>query len=84
MTSEGCRLLVTDQGRGIPTQALDHLTQPFYRADKARSREQGGAGLGLALCQEIVAFHGGTLKFENRAAGGVCVTAELKGGRPCG
>ena len=82
MTEEGCLIRVLDSGRGIPPQALEHLTEAFYRVDKARSRKQGGFGLGLALCQEIAAFHNGSLQFANRAEGGACVTVELKGGRP--
>lgn len=81
MTEDGCLIRVLDSGRGIPLQALEHLTEAFYRVDKARSRKQGGFGLGLALCQEIAVFHNGSLKFANRAKGGACVTVELKGGR---
>lgn len=81
MTDDGCRIRVSDSGRGIPPQALEHLTEAFYRVDKARSRKQGGFGLGLALCQEIVVLHNGSLGFANRPEGGVCVTVELRGGR---
>lgn len=82
MLEDGCRVRVLDTGRGIPPEALRHLTEAFYRADKARSRRQGGFGLGLALCQEIVALHHGSMRFENRPQGGACVTVELRGGRP--
>ena len=83
MLPDGCRVRVMDTGRGIPEDALAHLTEAFYRVDKARSRKQGGFGLGLALCQEIVALHNGSIWFENRDGGkGTCVTAELRGGRP--
>lgn len=81
MTGEGCRIRVLDNGRGIPNDALNHLTEAFYRVDKSRSRAQGGVGLGLALCREIVDFHHGDLRFENRPGGGVCVTVELRRGR---
>ncbi len=82
MLEDGCRIQVTDTGRGIPPQALEHLTEAFYRVDKARSRKQGGFGLGLALCQEIAALHNGSIRFENRPQGGARVTVELRGGRP--
>jgi signal transduction histidine kinase len=82
MLEDGCLIQVLDSGRGIPPQALNHLTEAFYRADKARSRKQGGFGLGLALCQEIAALHHGSIRFENRPEGGACVTVELRGGRP--
>ena len=82
LPEDGCRITVTDTGRGIPPEALAHLTEAFYRVDKARSREQGGFGLGLALCQEIVKFHHGTIRFANRPEGGADVIVELKGGCP--
>ena len=80
---DGCRFRVSDDGRGVPPQALEHLTEAFYRVDKARSRAQGGFGLGLALCQEIAALHGGSIRFETRPPSekGTCVTVELRGGR---
>ena len=83
MLEDGCRILIQDEGRGIPSEALPHLTEAFYRVDKARSREQGGTGLGLALCQEIVELHHGTIRFSNREDRGACVTVELRGGRAC-
>lgn len=82
LLEDGCRIQVLDTGRGIPPQSLERLTEAFYRVDKARSREQGGFGLGLALCQEIVALHRGTIRFDNRPQGGAQVTVELRGGRP--
>ena len=48
MLSDGVRFRVLDTGTGIPEEALAHLTEAFYRVDKARSRQQGGFGLGLA------------------------------------
>ena len=82
MTSQGCRIRVCDNGRGIPPQALAHLTQAFYRVDKSRSRQQGGVGLGLTLCQEIASLHAGELHFESQPGKGTCVSVELNGGRP--
>ena len=83
MLPEGCRIQVLDEGRGIPPEALPHLTEAFYRVDKARAREQGDAGLGLALCREIVQLHHGSLSFANRPEGGAWVTVVLRGGSPC-
>ena len=80
MLPGGVRIRVLDTGGGIPEEALDHLTEAFYRVDKARSRKQGGFGLGLALCQEIAALHCGSLQFANRTdTHGCCVTVELRG-----
>ena len=81
MTGEGCRFCVEDDGPGIPGEAREHLTEAFYRVDKSRSRKQGGAGLGLTLCEKIVKLHGGELSFESEEGRGTKVTAELKGGR---
>ena len=81
MTDEGCVLCVDDDGPGIPEEAREHLTEAFYRVDKSRSRKQGGAGLGLTLCAEIVKLHGGTLVFKKHRGGGTRVIAELRGGR---
>lgn len=82
MTSDGCVLEVRDTGRGIPQEAIFHLTEAFYRVDKSRSRALGGAGLGLTLCSEIVHLHGGQLEFESREGEGTCVRAVLRRGRP--
>ncbi len=81
MTERGCTLCVSDNGRGIPQQAMPHLEEAFYRVDKARSRQQGGAGLGLTLCHEIAKFHNGTIRFDSKESAGTRVTVELNGGR---
>ncbi len=80
MTSEGCILSVVDDGRGIPQEALKHLTEAFYRVDKARARVRGSAGLGLALCDKIVQLHHGTMEFESAEGVGTKVTVTLNGG----
>ncbi|MDE6888354.1 MAG: HAMP domain-containing histidine kinase [Eubacterium sp.] len=81
MTTDGCLVKVTDNGQGMPRAALSHLTEAFYRVDKARSRAQGGAGLGLTLCAEIARRHGGMILFESEEGRGTTVTVTLKGGR---
>lgn len=80
MTTVGCLLYVADEGKGIPEEALKHLTEAFYRVDKARARSKGSAGLGLALCQKIVELHHGSIHFESKEGLGTMVMAELKGG----
>lgn len=83
ITGDGCTLTVRDTGRGMPPEVLDHLTEAFYRVDKSRARAQGGAGLGLTLCDRIAALHQGQLRLESRPGQGTTVTVTLKGGRPC-
>lgn len=75
-----CTLWVEDDGPGIPEEARDHLTEAFYRADKSRSRAQGGAGLGLTLCAKIAELHGGNISFQSTEGQGTKVTVRLKGG----
>jgi len=77
---EGLRIRVADNGRGMPEEALNRLTEAFYRVDKSRSRAQGGAGLGLSLCKRIADLHNGTIRFTSREGVGTCVTVLLKGG----
>jgi signal transduction histidine kinase len=71
--AEGGRLTieVADEGGGIPPEALVHVFDRFTRADSARSRAQGGAGLGLAIVDAIVRAHGGTCTAANSADGAV-------------
>lgn len=80
MLPEGCRIIVADNGEGIPEAALEHLTEAFYRVDKSRSRKQGGAGLGLTLCAKIVELHHGSMAFQTNEKRGLRVVIELKGG----
>lgn len=75
----GCQFQVTDTGRGMDPVELEQITEPFYRVDKARSRSQGGAGLGLALCQQIARLHKGDLRFESAPGVGTRVTVTLCG-----
>lgn len=70
----GVTILVRDYGRGIPQKELDKICQPFYMVDKSRSRKAGGAGLGLALCQEIVAVHRGRMRIDSREGQGTLIT----------
>ena len=54
---------VQDQGIGMTEETIQRACEPFWKADKARTRSQGGAGLGLSLCQQIAELHQGTLSF---------------------
>ena len=71
------RLAVTDQGPGIATEHLPHLTRRFYRTDPGRSRASGGTGLGLAIVKHIVERHGGTLDIASKVGQGTCAAVLL-------
>lgn len=70
-------LRVQDSGIGIPQQEQAKIFERFYRVDKARSRAQGGNGLGLSMAQWIVAQHHGSIQVESRAGEGATFQVEL-------
>lgn len=63
--NESAVLFVRDNGVGMTEEQLQRITEPFYRTDRSRAREDGGTGLGLALCDRIVKAHGATLDFRS-------------------
>lgn len=70
-------LTVTDNGAGIPPEALPHVFERFYRADKARSRYSGGSGLGLSIVNAICSAHRGEVVIASREGVGTTVTIRL-------
>ena len=72
------KLKVSDTGIGIAAGEQDLIFDRFYRADKARSRESGGNGLGLAIAREIVRLHKGKIQVDSRPGEGTTFTVELK------
>ena len=70
-------LRVSDSGPGVPEDALDKMFEPFYRLDDARGRLTGGVGLGLAITDRAVRFHGGRVRAFNRREGGLTVEIRL-------
>jgi len=76
--ADGLTISVSDNGPGVPPDTLAHLFEPFYRVDSARSRAEGGHGLGLAIAERIVRRHGGQLEAANREdTSGLRVTMAL-------
>ena len=65
------RLIVEDTGIGIPAEDMPHIFDRFYRVDKARSRDEGGSGLGLSIVRDTVRQHGGEVEVAPREDGGV-------------
>ena len=68
---------VADEGQGIPPEALDQVFERFARADRARSRREGGAGLGLAIVAAIARAHGGSVTARPGASGGTAFELRL-------
>ena len=73
----GYAFYVCDKGKGMPEAELSRITEAFYMVDKSRSRKQGGAGLGLSICAEIVKRHGGRLDFQSEEGKGTLVRVWL-------
>lgn len=68
---------VSDSGPGVPPDALTKVFEPFYRLDDARGRMTGGVGLGLAITERAVRFHGGKVSASNRKGGGLTIELRL-------
>ncbi len=74
MAAEGNCITVRDWGCGIPEDEIPKVTEAFYMVDKARSRREGGSGLGLALCDKIAQLHGAALRIESVPGEGTVVS----------
>ena len=74
---EKCIIRVSDTGCGIPEEYQRSIFQPFFRVDKSRSREFGGAGLGLSLVWEIAELHGGSVWVEESSEKGTTIAVGL-------
>ena len=70
---KGYLFQVKDYGLGIPEEEIQKITKAFYMVDKSRARERNGAGLGLALCAEILSLHHSSLCIESKLGEGTCI-----------
>ena len=71
------RIVIEDDGPGLPPDLLDQVFEPFFSADPSRRQDIRGAGLGLTIAREIIQRAGGTISISNRAAGGLRQVVEL-------
>ena len=70
-------IIIKDNGRGMPPEEITRISEAFYRIDKSRSRAQGGAGLGLAICSKIAEIHQAKIKYKSVVGRGTVVTITL-------
>ncbi len=74
---ERVRVALSDSAPGVPEEDLPKLFDRLYRVENSRNRALGGAGLGLALCRNIVEAHGGVIEAHPSSLGGLSITVEL-------
>ncbi len=67
------RIYFKDNGCGMTEEQLNRVQEPFYRVDKARSREEGRTGLGLSICAEIVKYHNGEMEIQSEKGKGTLI-----------
>lgn len=79
-SAQTLRIVVEDEGVGVPMTELPNLFEPFYRLDASRNRDTGGTGLGLSIARSIATLHGGNLTAENTEHRGLRLTLSLPRG----
>ena len=82
---EGYCFCLKDNGCGMPEEEIHKITEPFYMIDKSRARKEGGAGIGMALCQKIIRMHHAGWEIQSRKGEGtqirICFPKEVQGGK---
>lgn len=77
LDAANARLVINDDGPGIPTEQREQAFEPFQRLEQSRNKDTGGFGLGLTIARTILSGHGGSIVLANREAGGLSVTVTL-------
>ncbi|NRA59479.1 MAG: HAMP domain-containing protein [Psychrobium sp.] len=75
--NDSLEIAISDDGKGVAAQHLEHLFTPFYRVSSARERDSGGTGLGLAIAYAAISRHQGSIQAENNQQGGLSVKIKL-------
>ncbi|MDP4097136.1 HAMP domain-containing histidine kinase [Paenibacillus sp. P96] len=78
MDNKGYSIIITDNGKGMEPEELSKITEAFYMADQSRSRAEGGAGLGLTICSQIIEMHHAEMDFESVPGQGTSVYIRFK------
>lgn len=76
-TDEAIRIVIDDDGPGIPADQMEMAFRPFVRLDPSRGGDKRGSGLGLSIARSMVLANGGKLTLENRGGGGLRATVWL-------
>ena len=77
MMEDGYCIRIQDEGKGIPESELENVIKPFYMVDKSRSRKEGGAGLGMTICAQIVRVHQASWKIQSVENQGTTITIQF-------
>jgi signal transduction histidine kinase len=80
LTNVGVAMLeisITDEGTGVPEEALDQIFDPFFRVPSPESHKQGGTGLGLSISKRIAMLYGGTITANNQPGSGLDVKIQM-------
>ena len=74
---ENLKIIVSDDGPGVPEKEHENIIKPFYKIDKSRSESKSSVGLGLSIASDICRSHGGDIKFGKSKFGGLEVSISL-------
>ena len=74
---ESLKIVVSDDGPGVPEKEHENIIKPFYKIDKSRSESKSSVGLGLSIASDICRSHGGDIKFSKSKFGGLEVSISL-------
>ena len=77
LKEEGCEIIISDNGPGIPKENFEDVFKPFFTLDPSRNKLKGESGLGLSISRDIIRSHGGDIKLDKSKIGGLKPTISL-------